>query len=122
MTNVDLSDTHAATFEQIHPIPGPITLSTTSTTELLACPGGWQGTVTRSGAGSWGSRWLGEDCIPFSASKPASLPSVNTSDQHYAIAVIATSGIVKVQELRLTYEPGDDSHTCFLALVERPCQ
>lgn len=52
----------------------------------------------------------------------ASLPSVDTSDQHYAIAVIATSGIVKVQELRLTYEPGDESQKCFLALVERVCQ
>ncbi|MGD9995873.1 MAG: hypothetical protein AB7L17_04815 [Ilumatobacteraceae bacterium] len=122
MTNVDLSETDAATFEQIHSIPGPITLSTTSATELLACPGGWQGTVTRGGAGSWGSRWLGEDCVPFSATKPASLPSVNTSDQHYAIAVIATSGSVNVQELRLTYEPGDESQTCFLAMVERPCQ
>jgi hypothetical protein len=122
MTDVEISDTDSATFEQIHPVPGPITLSTSSTTELLACPGGWWGSVTRSGAGSWGSLWLGEDCIPFSASNTAVLPSVATTDQHYAIAVVATTGAVTVQELRLTYRPGDESQMCFVAMIERPCQ
>jgi hypothetical protein len=122
MTNVEVSDSDTATFEQIHPVPGAMTLSTSSTTELLACPGAWQGTVTRHGTGSWGSLWLGEDCISFNASNPATLPSVTTSNQHYAIAVVSTAGAITVHELRLTYHPGDDSQMCFVAKVERPCQ
>lgn len=121
MTNIAVSATEAATFEQIHPIPGVITLSTTATSALLACPGGWGGTAVTTGAGSWGSVWLGEDCIQFDASSAATLPSVSTTDQHFAVAVLSPAGPVIVPELVLSYRAGDDSQACFVAEIERPC-
>jgi hypothetical protein len=87
ISNVALTPDEAATFEQIHPVPGVSTLSTTATVPLLACPGGRGGIAVRSGRGSWGSTWVGEDCIRLDGSAPATLPSVSTADQHYAIAV-----------------------------------
>ena len=45
MTNVVISATSPATFEQIHPVPADIVLITSSAADLLACPGGWNGTV-----------------------------------------------------------------------------
>jgi hypothetical protein len=103
-------------------VPGVITLKTTATVPLLACSGGWGGIAVTSGRGSWGSTWVGEDCIRFDASAPATLPSVSTTDQHYAIAVLSPTGPVTVPQLVLSYVPGDDSEACFVAEVEQPCE
>jgi hypothetical protein len=122
MTNVAVSATAPATFEQIHPVPGDIVLRTTSRSDLLACPGGWNGVAVTAGQGSWGNLWLGEDCIVFNASAPATLPSVSTNDQHYAIAVLSATDAVSVSDLLLSYPAGDESQACFVARVERLCR
>ena len=122
LTNVRVSETDAATFEQIHLLPGDITLETTSESDLLACPGGWHGTAIRTGQGSWAARWMGEDCKRFNRATPARLPAVQTTIQHYAIAVLSTAGTINVPELRLTYQAGDDAEACYVAEVEQPCE
>jgi len=120
MTNVAVSATEPATFEQIHLVPGEIVLRTTSRSDLLACPGGWWGVAVTAGRGSWGDLWLGEDCIAFNASAPATLPSVATSG-HYAIAVLSATEAGSVSDLLLSYPAGDESQACFVAQVERRC-
>jgi hypothetical protein len=111
-----------ATFEQIHPVPGDIVLRTTSRSDVLACTGVWNGVAVTGGQSSWEDLWLGEDYIAFNASAPAVLPSVPTSDQHYAIAVLSATEAVSVSDLQLSYPAGDESQACFAAQVERLCR
>jgi hypothetical protein len=54
LTNVAVSEDMAATFAQVHLLPGETVLSTSSTARLLACPGGWNGLAVTSGPGAWG--------------------------------------------------------------------
>jgi hypothetical protein len=117
---VTITPSKIVQFEQFHPRFGRITMETSSTVWLEACPGGWDGETPPDA--SWGTHWPAGKCVAFRKGTPAKLPDAWRNDMHLSVAVKAKKQVAVNVEVTLGYTAQDTSGRCFVAKVERPCQ
>ena len=117
--NQYVSEVSGVAFEQLHIDQGSVVVSTTSTTWLRACPGAGHGLAITRGAGSFGGLWTG--CIRFRYNRPARVPEVMTSNQHFAVAVLAEAGRIRVQLITIDFPAMHDGAKCYSNREEIPC-
>jgi hypothetical protein len=107
-------------YEQFHPQVGPITLETSATVWLEACPGGWRGETPTDA--SWGPQWPPGTCVAFRNGTPAKLPNAWRSDMHLSVAIRAKAATAKNVDIWLRYTAVDLASQCFVGGVEAHCE
>ncbi len=117
--NQYVSEVSGVAFEQLHIDQGSVVVSTTSTTWLRACPGAAHGLAVTGGEGSFGGLWT--SCIRFRYNRPARVPEVMTSNQHFAVAVLAEAGRTRVQLITIDFPAVHDGAKCYSNREEIPC-
>jgi hypothetical protein len=114
MERLRLSSSRFAQIEQFHPKAGVITLSTTSSVALQACPGGWRGDTPAT-------VWRSPACVVFDASSAAILPDPGNDFTHLSVAVRPVRGTVDAIDLDLRYSAVDPSFECYIGGRVDPC-
>ncbi len=104
---VSISSSRVVQIEQFHPMVANITLSTTSKSPLVVCPGSWRGKTPST-------TWSSASCMNFDASTPAVLPGPENNNTHMSIAIRPVNGSVDEIDLDLRYTAVDAAFECFV--------